>query len=185
MDCGSIMPDGTQDGSYTKDYRESFPKEDFLRTYGYASGIVGLRLFPNPAFDKAAEEKWMAELKKYPDGSGFYTDKDFYKNKHLVRPFRVGMACGFCHVAPHPLHPPADPEHPAWGNLSSNIGNQYLKAAAVFVLPHNEGNFLYPGGERHAARHHRHLGAGERQPEQSAQHERHLRRRHAHRDRRA
>ena len=53
------------------------------------------------------------------------------------------MACGFCHVAPHPLHPPADPEHPAWRNLSSNIGNQYLKAAAVFVLPGNEGNFLF------------------------------------------
>ena len=53
------------------------------------------------------------------------------------------MACGFCHVGPHPLHPPADPEHPAWRNLSSNIGAQYLKPARVFVLPKQEGNFLF------------------------------------------
>ena len=37
---------------------------------------------------------------------GFYTDKDFYNNKHLVRPYRVGMSCGFCHVGPSPTNPP-------------------------------------------------------------------------------
>ena len=26
--------------------------------YGYATGIVGLRLFPNPDFDEAAAKKW-------------------------------------------------------------------------------------------------------------------------------
>jgi hypothetical protein len=34
------------------------------------------------------------------------------------------MSCGFCHVGPHPLNPPADPENPEWKNLSSVIGNQ-------------------------------------------------------------
>ena len=29
--------------------------------YGYATGIVGLRLFPNPDFDEAAAKKWDAE----------------------------------------------------------------------------------------------------------------------------
>ena len=29
--------------------------------YGYATGIVGLRLFPNPAFDEAAAKKWDPE----------------------------------------------------------------------------------------------------------------------------
>ena len=135
------VPDGTQDGSYAADYREGFPKEDFLRSYGYASGIVGLRLFPNPAFDAAAKKKWLDAIAKNPNA--FYADRKFYGDGNLVLPYRVGMACGFCHVAPHPLHPPADPEHPAWRNLSSNIGNQYLKPAAVFVLPHNKDNFLY------------------------------------------
>lgn len=129
------VPDGTQDGSYAADYRERFPKADFLRGYGYASGIVGLRLFPNPAFDAAARARW--------DPKRFYNDPRYYRDPTLVRPYRVGMACGFCHVGPHPLHPPADPEHPQWRNLSSNIGNQYLRPARVFVLPGNEDNFLY------------------------------------------
>ena len=27
-------------------------------------------------------------------------------------PYRVGMSCGFCHVGPSPVNPPADPAHP-------------------------------------------------------------------------
>src|SRR5450631_229293 len=34
--------------------------------FGYATGIVGLRLFPNPAFDAKAKERWNAE-KYYTD----------------------------------------------------------------------------------------------------------------------
>lgn len=135
------VPDGTQDPAYAPQYRENFPKDDFLRTYGRASGIVGLRLYPNPDFDEAAKKKWDAAIKKSADA--FYTDKDFYSKEGLVRPYRVGMACGFCHVGPHPLHPPADPENPQWQNLSSNIGAQYLKPARVFVLPDQENNFLF------------------------------------------
>lgn len=129
------VPDGTRDGSYAADYRESFPREDFLRTYGYASGIVGLRLFPNPGFDAKAKAHW--------DPQRFYNDPSYYRDPKLIRPYRVGMACGFCHVGPHPLHPPVDPERPGWRNLSSNIGNQYLKPARIFVLPGNQDNFLW------------------------------------------
>jgi hypothetical protein len=129
------VPDGTQDGSYAADYRENFPKADFLRSYGYASGVVGLRLFPNPDFDAQARAHW--------DAQRFYNDLGYYRDPKLIRPYRVGMACGFCHVGPHPLHPPADAEHPDWLNLSSNIGNQYLKPAGIFVLPGNEDNFLF------------------------------------------
>ena len=68
--------------------------------YGKATGIVGLRLFPNPAFDEAAEKKWLAAIKEKPDA--YYTDPNFYNTKHLVRPYRVGMSCGFCHVGPAP-----------------------------------------------------------------------------------
>ena len=76
--------------------------------YGKASGIVGLRLFPNPDFDETAKKKWMDAIKDNPDA--FYTDKNFYNNKHLVRPYRVGMSCGFCHVGPAPTNPPKDAE---------------------------------------------------------------------------
>ena len=129
------LPEGTQDGAYAADYRETFARADFLRAYGRASGIVGLRLFPNPDFDAAARARW--------DAQRFYNDPRYYRDRTLVRPYRVGMACGFCHVGPHPLHPPADPEKPEWRNLSSNIGNQYFKPPAVFVLPGNKDNFLF------------------------------------------
>ena len=99
--------------------------------YGEPSGIVGLRLFSNPDFDEAAEEKWMAAIKKDPDA--FYTDKGFYNNKHLVRPYRVGMSCGFCHVGPSPVNPPKDPEHPEWANLNSNPGAQYFWVDRIFI----------------------------------------------------
>jgi hypothetical protein len=52
--------------------------------YGYPTGILGLRLFPNPAFDQAATARWNAER--------FYNDPNYYLSKDLVRPYRVGMA---------------------------------------------------------------------------------------------
>src|SRR6516164_8457829 len=47
--------------------------------YGYATGIVGLRLFPNPDFDEAAQKKWDAEK--------YYTDPNYYNSKDLIRPY--------------------------------------------------------------------------------------------------
>lgn len=111
--------------------------------YGKATGVVGLRLFPNPDFDEAAKKKWMEALKKNPDV--FYTDPDFYNNKHLVRPYRVGMSCGFCHVGPAPSNAPADPENPTWANLNSNPGAQYFWVDRVFIWnPVNvKSNFIF------------------------------------------
>src|SRR5438270_474989 len=92
--------------------------------YGYATGIVGLRLFPNPDFDEAASKKW--------DPERYYTDEKYYNSKDLIRPYRVGMSCGFCHIGPNPVKPPADPEHPQWANLSSNVGAQYFWIDRIF-----------------------------------------------------
>ncbi|HZK82207.1 MAG TPA: hypothetical protein VFC46_14090, partial [Humisphaera sp.] len=94
------------------------------KVYGRPTGIVGLRLYPNPNFDAAAKAKW--------DPNRFYNDQKYFLDPTLVRPYRVGMTCGFCHVAPYPLNPPADPERPKWENLASIIGNQYLREGAVF-----------------------------------------------------
>ncbi|GAC1583224.1 MAG: hypothetical protein NVS3B7_18650 [Candidatus Elarobacter sp.] len=93
--------------------------------YGYASGIVGLRLFPNPAFDENAAKKW--------DADRYYNDPTYYNDATLIRPYRVGMSCAFCHVGPNPIKPPGDPEHPAWANLSSNVGAQYFWIDRIFA----------------------------------------------------
>jgi len=103
--------------------------------YGYATGIVGLRLFPNPDFDDAAQKKWDAER--------FYTDRSYYESRDLIRPYRVGMSCGFCHVGPNPIHPPADPNNPKWENLSSNVGAQYFWIDKIFYWEGDQSNFVY------------------------------------------
>lgn len=92
--------------------------------YGEATGIVGLRLFTNPDFDEVAAKRW--------DPERYYTDPSYYNDPRLVRPFRVGMSCGFCHVGPSPLHPPADPAHPQWADLNSTVGAQYLWMDRLF-----------------------------------------------------
>ena len=99
--------------------------------YGYASGIVGLRLFPNPDFDDAAKAKWDAA--KYFNGDKL----------RLVRPYRVGMSCGFCHVGPSPLHPPADPANPQWADLSSTVGAQYMWVDRLFIYRENPDNYFF------------------------------------------
>jgi hypothetical protein len=103
--------------------------------YGYASGIVGLRLFPNPDFDDAAAKQW--------DPVKYYDTKDYYLRKELVRPYRVGMSCGFCHVGPNPVKPPADPENPRWENLSSNVGAQYFWVDRIFTWQAEPSNYMF------------------------------------------
>ena len=103
--------------------------------FGYATGILGLRLFPNPAFDEEAKKKW--------DADRYYTDPSYYNNPDLVRPYRVGMACGFCHAGPSPIQPPPDPAHPQWSNLNSIVGAQYLWMDRVFVYSAQAKNFVY------------------------------------------
>jgi hypothetical protein len=103
--------------------------------YGEASGIVGLRLFPNPAFDDAAAKKW--------DPVKYYTDPNYYNSKDLIKPYRVGMSCGFCHVGPNPLKPPDDPENPKWENLSSNVGAQYFWIDRIFDWDGDQTSFIF------------------------------------------
>jgi hypothetical protein len=103
--------------------------------YGYASGIVGLRLFPNPDFDQAAARKW--------DPVRYYEDPAYYLSKDLVKPFRVGMSCGFCHVGPNPVKPPADPENPRWENLSSNVGAQYFWIDRILTWDADHSSFVF------------------------------------------
>lgn len=109
-----------------------FPVGSF---YGYETGIVGLRLFPNPNFDENAAKNW--------DPERYYSDPSYYNNSNLVRPYRVGMSCGFCHVGPNPLKPPADPNNPKWENLSSEVGAQYFWIDKIFYWKADKTNFIW------------------------------------------
>ncbi|WP_437989843.1 hypothetical protein [Sorangium sp. So ce145] len=103
--------------------------------YGYATGIVGMRLFPNPKFDEAAAAKW--------DPVRYYEDPSYYYSKDLVKPYRIGMACAFCHVGPSPTNPPVDPENPSWENLSSTVGAQYFWWDRIFTWDADPTSFPY------------------------------------------
>ncbi len=107
--------------------------------YGEATGIMGLRLFPNPAFDDKAAAQW--------DADKYYTDPAYYNRKDLVRPYRVGMSCGFCHVGPSPVNPPEDPAHPKFANLSSSVGAQYMWVDRLFIhnsnKPEGQRNYMF------------------------------------------
>ena len=116
--------------------------------YGYPSGIVGLRLMPNPDFfgdtpeAKIARSYWQSRVVEQGDDN-YYTESAIHADPNLVRPFRVSMTCGFCHVGPHPLNPPADPEAPKWANLSSTIGDQYWAPPKAFSNLKKSNSFLW------------------------------------------
>jgi hypothetical protein len=103
--------------------------------YGEPTGIVGLRLFPNPDFDAAARRRW--------DPVRYYNDPSYYQRNDLVRPYRIGMSCGFCHIGPSPTNPPTDPENPKWENLNSTVGSQYFWFDRVFVWSADQSNYTF------------------------------------------
>ncbi len=103
--------------------------------YGLSSGVLGLRLFPNPYFDKAANDHW--------DVDRYYNDPAYYNDPDLIRPYRVGMSCAFCHASFHPLKPPRDLNNPRWENISGNIGAQYLSMRATFGNQLTPDQFVY------------------------------------------
>jgi hypothetical protein len=93
----------------------------------YASGIIGLRMSPNPKFDA-----------RHWDAAAYFKDPRKYEP-----PYLVGMTCGVCHIAFNPLVPPADPEHPQWKNLVGAIGNQYLREGKMFEGSLTTSDFLW------------------------------------------
>jgi hypothetical protein len=93
----------------------------------YSSGIMGLRLFPNPDFDA---KKWDAQK---------YLNRD----SRMEPPYLTGLTCGLCHIAFNPDNPPADPENPQWANLAPAFGNQYLREGEMFKGRLTQSSFLY------------------------------------------
>lgn len=115
--------------------------------YGYPSGVLGLRLVPNPDFfgksrvAKEARQYWDTRVVSTADK--FYSDRRTQQDPQLIRPFRISMSCAFCHLGPHPLNPPQNPDEPRWENLSSTIGNQYWSPPDLFANLTKPDSLLY------------------------------------------
>lgn len=105
------------------------------KVYGRPTGVMGFRLFDNPEFTGDAVKQWDAEK--------FNNDPQYATQKGLIRPYRVGVSCGACHIAFHPTNPPADVNNPKLENLASAIGNQYLAEGKVFAPNVKEGGFFW------------------------------------------
>ena len=111
--------------------------------FGTSTGALGFRKFPNPRFDAAAWDK----IGGWEGYAGFLAedpaDPDSRRNRlwdgAVEPPFRIGMACGACHIAYDPLKPPADPKDPAWENIQALVGNQYSRISNLLgsgLSPH-------------------------------------------------
>ena len=141
-DMGLINQPGYRQASKPDEYGlwideavEPESKDIDPKVYGRPTGIMGFRLFPNPDFNDEAKKKW--------DAQRYYNDADYAVGKDLVRPYRVGVSCGSCHIAFHPLNPPADPVNPRWENLASAIGNQYIREGRTFAHNVKEGGLFW------------------------------------------
>lgn len=130
----TTAPKPDQHGIYIDQPTAKPPEGIDPEIYGHSTGVLGLRLFPNPEFDDKAKARW--------DGERFYNDVAYRTDPSLVRPYRVGMTCAICHIAPDPANPPLDPESPAYANLSGTIGNQYFRNGEVFGFNLPKDDFL-------------------------------------------
>jgi hypothetical protein len=109
--------------------------------FGTSTGALGLRKFPNPRFDA---EKWrklngsLATWEGYgkflsgDTGSGDSRTNRFFDGS-IEPPFRIGMACGACHISYDPLKPPADPNNPKWESIDGLVGNQYSRISQLLA----------------------------------------------------
>ncbi len=103
--------------------------------YGRPTGVMGFRLFDNPDFKGDAVKDW--------DPERYANDPVYAAKKGLIRPYRVGVSCGSCHIAFDPTRPPLDVNNPKWENLASVIGNQYIAEGAAFAPNVKEGGFFW------------------------------------------
>ena len=87
--------------------------------YGYATGVVGLRLFPNPDFDEAAAKRWDPER--------------YYNDPSLLQRQETDQALPGRHVL-RLLSRRTEPEQPARRSGASQMGEPQLQSrCAVFL----------------------------------------------------
>ncbi|BBJ23907.1 cytochrome c [Candidatus Nitrotoga sp. AM1P] len=109
--------------------------------FGTSTGALGFRKFPNPKFDPVAWKKLNGSLGTWEGYDGKISSDPKRNDAKLSRlsdgsiepPFRIGMACGACHIAFNPAKPPTDPAHPKWENITGLVGNQYIRISEIIV----------------------------------------------------
>jgi hypothetical protein len=109
--------------------------------FGTSTGALGLRKFPNPRFDPEKWKKLNGSLATWEGYSKFMAGDDGSGDSRTNRlfdgsiepPFRIGMACGACHIAYSALKPPADPNNPKWENIDGLVGNQFSRVSQMLA----------------------------------------------------
>lgn len=111
----------------------------------YSSGILGVRLNPNPAFDQDAWEAIGQVAGAFGDRDKKYQIPGKEKKLHgweVEPPYLPSLNCTICHVSAHPLNPPRDINNPRWDELAFTIGNQYFREGAFLGKNVPEGEFV-------------------------------------------
>ena len=109
--------------------------------FGTSTGALGLRKFPNPRFDAEAWTALNGSKASWDGYRKFLSDDQDDPDSRLNRifdgsiepPFRIGMACGACHIAYDPLDPPEDPSNPEWHSIDGLVGNQYSRVSQMLA----------------------------------------------------
>jgi hypothetical protein len=128
---------------YKKQYGRSFkemdpacqaPFNECHLDFGFPTGVVGFRKFPNPRFDA---KKW-AELNGGMDNWNGWQKQ--IADQSLEPPYRIGLACAGCHVSHNPINPADNPSLPQWDNLRGAFGAQYTRTSEQHSsgLPEND-----------------------------------------------
>jgi hypothetical protein len=111
----------------------------------YSSGLLGVRLNPNPAFDHAAWDAIGQAAGAFGDRDRKYQIPGKDKKLHgweVEPPYLPSLSCTICHVSAHPLNPPGDINNPQWNELAFTIGNQYFREGAFLGKNLPEGEFV-------------------------------------------
>lgn len=109
--------------------------------FGTSTGVLGLRKFPNPRFDAAKWDKLNGSRATWDGYRAVLAAGALSPDAPVTRlfdasvepPFRIGMACGACHISYDPLRPPADPSNPRWENISGLVGNQFSRMSQMLA----------------------------------------------------
>ena len=99
--------------------------------FGTSTGVLGLRKFPNPRFDAAKWDKLNGSRATWDGYRAVLAANALSPDAPATRlfdasiepPFRIGMACGACHIGYDPLRPPGRSEQSPMGK-HQRLGRQ-------------------------------------------------------------
>jgi hypothetical protein len=112
----------------------------------YSSGLLGLRLKPNPAFNQVAWDAIGQAAGAFGDRDKKYQipgEDEALHGWEVEPPYLPSLSCTICHVSAHPLNPPRDINNPRWNELAFTIGNQYFREGAFLGKNVSRGDFTH------------------------------------------